>query len=181
METINLSNNNLNSYDAEVISQGLATNNKLKLLYMSNNPIGDQGKRHLLKAIYDTTSLNHIVESNHTCELIASNMHIAHEMVMLINNFTCAKTNKKRKIVFAVHDAVVRKKDHCSLESVPVQLAPDVLGLIQFGPLRYMSSGLMFNYSLNLTYEVLRHWLCSTYGGVKCESLSLGAPQGEPC
>ena len=157
METINLSNNNLNVYDAEVISKGLSHNNILKLLYMSNNPISELGKRHLLRAIYDTTSLNHIIHSNHTCELIASNMHTAHEMVMLINNFTCARTNKKRKIVFAIHDAIVRRKDHCSLESVPVQLAPDVLGLIQFGPLKYMSSGLMFNYSFNLTDEVLRH------------------------
>ncbi|KAL7540041.1 hypothetical protein ACHAXR_009821 [Thalassiosira sp. AJA248-18] len=161
METLNLSNNSFNDWDADIVAQGILTNTNLKLLYMSNNPLSEVGKKALLRGIFDTTSLNSTIESNHTCELIFSEMHTSHELVMLINNFTAADTNRKRKIVFAIYDAVVVQSDFHSLERVPAQLAPDILGLIQFGPLKYMSSSLMFNYSLTLTYKVLRGWLCS--------------------
>ena len=167
METLNLSNNNFNDRDADIIAQGLSSskNTNLKLLYMSNNPILEVGKRALLKAIFDTTSLNATIDSNHTCELIFDRMHTVHGMVMLINNFTTQDTNRKRKIVFAIHDAVVGSCDFHSLENVPTGLAPDILGLVQFGPLKYMSSRLMFNYSLTLTYDILRRWLCGFIGG----------------
>mmetsp|Transcript_17762 Transcript_17762/g.42778 ORF Transcript_17762/g.42778 Transcript_17762/m.42778 type:complete len:395 (+) Transcript_17762:120-1304(+) len=164
METINLSNNNFNDGGAEIIARGLSTNTNLKLLYISRNPIFEAGKRALLKAIFDTTSLNATIDSNHSCELIFDNIASAHDMAMLINNFTGKDTNRKRKIVFAIHDAVIGPSAF-SLQNVPVQLAPDVLGLIQFGPLRYMSSSLMYNYSLTLTYEVMRCWLCGYLEG----------------
>ena len=166
METINLSSNNFNNEDATLISQGLSTNTKLKLLYISNNPlITAVGKQALLKAIFDTTTLNATIDSNHSCELIFDKMASTHEMYMLINNFTSEDTNKKRKLVFAINDAINEGGSSTfSLEDVPVQLAPEVLGLIQFGPLRYMSSNLMYNYSLTLTYEVMRHWLCGYLG-----------------
>lgn len=165
METIHLSNNDFNDYDAGMIAQGLSTNNNLKLLYISSNPIEEGGRQALLKAIFDTTSLNATVSSNHSCELIFDKMHTIHDMVMLINNFTSADSNRKRKIVFAIHDAIVGSSDFCSLERVPYQLAPDMLGLIQFGSLKYISSKIMFNYSLSLTYHILRRWLCSFLGG----------------
>jgi len=140
----------------------------------------------LLKCIFDASSLDALVDSNHTCEVIFDKMHTVHDMVMLINNFTMRSTNRKRKIVFAMHDALIVGGRSCngggvgrgnsvndkvnndyfkSLESVPVQLASDVLGLVQFGPLRYMSSRLMYNHSFTLTFEIMRRWLCGFLGG----------------
>jgi len=164
VETVNLSTNSFNALDAAVVAQGLSTNTKLRILYMSNNPVLEDGKKALLKAIFDTTSLNAAAASNHTCELIFDQPQSVHPMVMLINNFTGRDTNRKRKVVFAIHDAVVLNSNYRSLEAVPMQVGPEVLGLIQFGPLKYLSSSIMFNYSLTLTYEVMRHWLCSYLG-----------------
>ena len=64
---LSLETNNLNDEDAVLISRALKHNTNLKELWLGGNNITEVGNGALRKAVYDTTSLNTVSESNHTC------------------------------------------------------------------------------------------------------------------
>lgn len=178
LETINLCNNEFNDEDALLFADALRKNKNLKLMYLSNNNIFEQGRRALLSAIFDNSSLNSVYESNHTCELNFDGLNNLHQEMMLINNFTDAETNRKRKIVTALHDATDDNSYFNVSDDVPIEFMPDVLELMQYGVRKYRNSSLLYNQCFNLMFGVLRIWkMPLLYSFLKGDS-SLVIPRG---
>ena len=81
LESLDLSSNNLNNDDAVLIAESLSRNTHLKniILLYNNDKIQERGKNALLRALKDTSSMNALSDSNHTCNiaglyLVATNM-----------------------------------------------------------------------------------------------------------
>jgi len=62
-----LVSNNLSDNDALVLAAALKENTNLRWLKLEKNNITEDGEKKLLKALYDPTSMDSIIESNHTC------------------------------------------------------------------------------------------------------------------
>ncbi|EJK76190.1 hypothetical protein THAOC_02063 [Thalassiosira oceanica] len=69
LESLDLESNNLNDDDAVQIAESLGRNSNLKELYLDGNNIHQRGRSALLRAIWDTSSMNALSDSNHTCHL----------------------------------------------------------------------------------------------------------------
>ena len=67
LKRLYLENNNLNDEDAVLIARALKHNTNLKEFRLRENNIKDVGFSALRKAVNDTTSLNTVSDSNHTC------------------------------------------------------------------------------------------------------------------
>ena len=67
LESLVLGENRLNDDDAVLIAQALGSNTHLKWLDVEDNSIQGRGMRALYEAVYDTSSLNALSDSNHSC------------------------------------------------------------------------------------------------------------------
>ncbi|EJK53706.1 hypothetical protein THAOC_26798 [Thalassiosira oceanica] len=59
----------LNDDDAVLIAQSLGGNTHLRKLHLGNNNIQERGMRALYEAVNDTSTLNALSDSNHSCHL----------------------------------------------------------------------------------------------------------------
>ena len=64
---LRLDSNNISDGGTLLLASALNSNTNLNWLNLKNNDITEEGDKHLLKALYDPTSMDSIVESNHTC------------------------------------------------------------------------------------------------------------------
>ena len=71
---LDLSANGLTDDAAKVIAGALKTNSNLKRLHLFRNAIGKAGLEALFQAIFDTRSMNSIIESNHSCDIYAGGL-----------------------------------------------------------------------------------------------------------
>ena len=95
---LDLSGNPINDEDAGVIADALASNNTLQFAMVYGSPgMTEIGARALRKAVYDETSLNSIVDSNHVCH-IKSYWDLTE-----CNSKRDPKENRKRKLLRAFH------------------------------------------------------------------------------
>lgn len=70
LQTLRLTNAGLNDNDATLIANALQQNTNLRELYLVGNVgITDIGTKVLRRSIFNSTSLNSVVDSNHTCEV----------------------------------------------------------------------------------------------------------------
>ncbi|EJK60497.1 hypothetical protein THAOC_19136 [Thalassiosira oceanica] len=69
LQELNLYRNRLNDDDAVLIAQSLGRNTHLAELYMNYSSIQERGMRALYEAVNDTSTLNALSDSNHTCRL----------------------------------------------------------------------------------------------------------------
>ena len=69
LQSLDLSHNHLNDGDALSIAQALGQNTNLTNIELDNNNITLVGGHALMKAVYDPTTLNSVVDSNHSCYL----------------------------------------------------------------------------------------------------------------
>ena len=69
IEKLHLKDINIADNDTKLLVLALKTNTRLKELDLrENNEIAEEGEKAILKAMFDQTSLDSIVESNHTCK-----------------------------------------------------------------------------------------------------------------
>ena len=66
---LQLANNGLNDFDAESLARGLKTNNTLVALQLRDNDFAAAGRRALLGAVFDPSSLNATDGLNHSCAI----------------------------------------------------------------------------------------------------------------
>ncbi|EJK59539.1 hypothetical protein THAOC_20218 [Thalassiosira oceanica] len=66
---LDLRQNRLNDDDAVLIAQSLGGNTNLRRLYVEDNNIQERGMRALYEAVNDTSTLNALSDSNHSCHL----------------------------------------------------------------------------------------------------------------
>jgi Ran GTPase-activating protein (RanGAP) involved in mRNA processing and transport len=67
LEVLLLANKHLDDNDATLIARALKRNTNLQRLRLDENDITDVGRDALRNAIFDSTSLNSLADSNHTC------------------------------------------------------------------------------------------------------------------
>ena len=142
-----LDHNKISDSDTPLLASALRTNTHLHRLDLAHNNIAEDGRNVLLKALFDTTTMNAIVESNHTCFVNtcfddygndAYQMTDIEAEVSVINcggdsigSYTVGKKIRK-KVVLSLccrHDGELFDLSHFNI--VPLQLMPRVLELIQ--------------------------------------------------
>jgi len=138
--------NNMSDDDALVLASALTQNTNLEDLDLSKNDITEAGEKTLLKAVYDPTSMDSIIESNHTCKIYTYDSRIPsikaqrpplEQEVLRINNNDDRDISIRRKIRHKVvlalcgYGSNVELFDLSYLNDLPLQLMPRVLELIQ--------------------------------------------------
>ena len=141
IDTLELDKNNFSNDDALLLASALKYNTNLNKLDLKNNDITEEGEKALLKALYDPTSMDSIVNSNHTCRAYTYDIKNLLERVgrprlerevLEINDMDIGIQQKIRKKVALALCRVDRELvDITYLNDIPLQLMPLVLELIQ--------------------------------------------------
>ena len=142
LQQLDLEHNNISDNDALILAASLKKNTNLNRLDLQNNKITEEGEKTLLKALYDPTSMDLVVESNHTCmaytydiknaTVVAQRPPIETEVLTInTNNFISIKQKFRKKVVLALCGVDGGLFDLSHLNDIPLQLMPRVLELIQ--------------------------------------------------
>eukprot|EP00956_Cyclotella_meneghiniana_P038862 scaffold161261_cov64-Cyclotella_meneghiniana.AAC.1 len=155
LEHLDLSQNWLNDSIAESVVNLLANNTDLLTLNLSGNnnlklqsggrrvwrtgqrvPIVPRAGAQILKAaLFDTTSLKSISNSNHACEVIITapnRRSLQNETVRKINALDVSEGRKVRlKVVLALNETNTDLFDTNAFQDIPLELMPRVLELVQ--------------------------------------------------
>ena len=155
LEHLDLSQNWLNDSIAESVVNLLANNTDLVTLNLSGNnnlklqsgghriwwtgqnvPLVPRAGTQILKAaIFDTTSLKSIANSNHACEVIITapnRRSLQNETVRKINALDVSEGRKVRlKVVLALNETNTDLFDTNAFQDIPLELMPRVLELVQ--------------------------------------------------
>jgi Ran GTPase-activating protein (RanGAP) involved in mRNA processing and transport len=144
IEYLFLAQNRLNDDDTQLISQALKRNTNLKTLSLHNNNIISIGVKALLTCVFDASSLNAISESNHTLRRIT--FHNPNDKLAFCID-RLLELDRMQKIMLALQD-----KDSLLqyLANVPVELVPEVLEFSQRGDHQHRH--------LNVVYSTMRWW-----------------------
>ncbi|EJK48637.1 hypothetical protein THAOC_32546, partial [Thalassiosira oceanica] len=165
LKELNLDRNRLNDDDAVLIAQSLGRNTHLTKLYMNYSNIQERGMRALHGTVNDTSTLNALSDSNHTCLLIG-----------LSGNFNLYAINSDRgsnglymNRMFKIHKLMVERYrngggnvPHLNTEmrgENSVLLAPYLMESVvrrhDAFPKKYNKSS---ECSLGLLYELVKDW-----------------------
>ena len=112
------------------LSDALRTNTNLREIDVSQNGLTEVGKQALLKTVLDTSSLNAVVDSNHTCQIHLEEMD---DLLIFANQLTIcsSKESKMRKVSFTLGTSNDIGLEIPYLSDVPLELMPNVLNFVQ--------------------------------------------------
>jgi len=139
---LRLRHRNISDNDTNLLASALENNTHLKQLDLSgSNNITEEGEKILLKAMFDPTSMDSIIGSNHTCQIFTYNIdsptaidqrpYLERE-VFMINGWEVSIQQKIReKLVLALCGVDGGLFDLSSLNDLPLGVMPRVLELIQ--------------------------------------------------
>jgi len=143
LRSINLCDNNIKDSDAAQLATALKNNTNMHGLHLYDNDITEDGESCLRKVLFDPTSIDTIVQSNHRCRVYTynnddrDNSIIAHrppleKEILRINKeeYTIGQKIRK-KIVLALCGPNRELFDLAFLNGLPLQLMPRMLELIQ--------------------------------------------------
>ena len=126
LRTLNLTGNNLNDTGTTILANALLCNANLKQLDLANNNITEVGRRVLLESVFNVSSLDACVASNHRCRIHGLNPDISK-----INRYAHPSDNRAMKI-FTILSATDEGFFNMNcLGDVSYQLIPRVLRLAQ--------------------------------------------------
>jgi hypothetical protein len=146
IKSINLAHNRLNDDDAILISQALTRNTNLETIHLYINNFTSIGVKTLLNCVYDNSSLNATLESNHTLNNLKmfncpNNLDGCIDRLLVLD--------RTQKILLALQDKDALLK---YLANVPVELIPEVLAF----PLFVVDQPQ--HKFLNVVYSTMRWW-----------------------
>ena len=149
LQAIFLNNNNISDGDVEAFVSALRLNTRLLIIELKNNDMTEQGWQFIQKVLFDATTMNSILDCNHTC-LIATNDAVMRKLSLIQAEVTFINGNmngdelgellptrlpiKKKirnKVVLALCGVEGELYDLSLLDDLPLQLMPWVLELIQ--------------------------------------------------
>ena len=129
LQTLHLENAGLNDNDATLIATALGGNNNLRELYLLKNVgITDIGTKVLRRSIFNSTSLNSVVDSNHSCEVKTTGG------VYTLQNYSSAESlatdqrNNMRKKIYRMFS--LRHKRGDNVKRLDAELGDDSLILV---------------------------------------------------
>ena len=138
---LQLHSNKITDDNALVLASVLKYNSLRFELNLRDNYINEGGEKALLKALYGPTSMDSIVESNHTCvpythdykkpAIVAQRPPIEKEVLIINNDEISIKQKIRRKVVLALCGLDGELFDLSHLNDLSLQLMPHVLELIQ--------------------------------------------------
>ena len=158
-----LENNNLNDDDAVLIARALKHNTNLKSLNLGGkggNNITKIGIRVLANVVYDSTSLDALSHSNHTCYFHGIDLV---DNIPVNSHILDRKDNRARKIyhLLSLRNREGSNVHHLSLEfddkdDISLKLVPKVLESVH----RYNARAHIpkYVYPLSIIYEIVRSW-----------------------
>jgi Ran GTPase-activating protein (RanGAP) involved in mRNA processing and transport len=95
---LNLKDNDICDNDTHLFAKALATNTNLRDLILQGNGITDQGIKTLLPCLFNTTSMDAVENSNHTCQIHFGSDKLNHlECISWINRHKNIELTKKEK------------------------------------------------------------------------------------
>jgi hypothetical protein len=98
LESLDIATNNIGNEGAQMVANALATNRKLKTLYLHSNGITAEGWSSFSKVLCDTSSVNNTHLSNHTLESLGympSNIPADVKTLLALN---ASSDNNKRQV-----------------------------------------------------------------------------------
>jgi len=177
-EMISLVDNDISDGDLVRFASALMTNTRLKGLNLNDNNVTEEGNKHLIKALFDTTSMDSIANgSNHSCVALSINVSSMREMdleILGINGDEEATIEQKirMKVVLALCGLDGSLFDLGHFNDIPLQLMPRVLELIQqhnAGRNNMCSEMQLEKDSLSRLYHTLRGWeMPSLFVNLRC-------------
>jgi hypothetical protein len=165
-EMISLEDNDISDRDTVLFASALMTNTHLTGLDLKDNNVTEEGNKHLIKALFDTTSMDSIANgSNHSCVPLSINDSSMSEMdreVLDINKEEATIEQKiRKKVVLALCGLDGSLFDLSHFNDIPLQLMPRVLELIQqhsAGRNNMCSEMQLEKDSLSRLYHTLKGW-----------------------
>ena len=177
LKVIHLHQNNISDDDTVLFAAALKNNKNLKRLSLMENDITEEGDKNIMSALFDPTSMDSIVHSNHTCipitydihdeVVVAQRMTLLHRDIILANIGTPSSIQKKirKKVVLALccgQDFGEEEPfDIAHLNDLPLQLMPRVLELIQEHPaisIIELNENKLKKDALSRLFHTLRAW-----------------------
>jgi len=145
IKNIFLMHNRISNNDTILLASALKENANLHQLDLYDNGITEAGEKTLLKAIFDPTSMNSIIESNHICFPYTCNINNNNKSTFWnqlsslereVFNINLKKDitiqqKIRRKVVLALCRQDGELFDLSHLNDLPLKLMPRVLELIQ--------------------------------------------------
>ena len=173
-----LDHNKISDSDTPLLASALRTNTHLHRLDLALNNITDAGRKNMLIAVFNTTSVDSIVHSNHSCLVHYSDIgrysdiesvdRITREMpanereIYNINLGSYSIGEKiRKKVVLALCGNNTELFDLSHLNNVPLQLMPRVLELLQKHSEYYAlghSTDELDKEALSRLFHTLRGW-----------------------
>ena len=139
LESLDLTDNNLDDNDAILVARALKHNTELRSLKMDDNNITNIGWEALSRTVFDKTSLNTAADSNHTCHIDFPSIPIhKYDHVREINgeesseHYHLPEFVREKKIysILSQRNKNSSNVDHFD-DDMPVELLPVVLATIQ--------------------------------------------------
>lgn len=134
-----LNHTSISDNDTLLLASALEKNSNLQQLNLRHNNITEEGEKTLLKAVFDPTSMESIIESNHTClpytydaakpAIVAQRSLLEIELFDIMNDDIGHSI--RRKVVLALCRVDGGLFDLSHLNDLPLKLMPRVLELIQ--------------------------------------------------
>ena len=159
LQGLSLANNRLDDNDASLIARALKRNTNLQHLQLDRNNITNIGYDALRNAIYDSTSLNAVAASNHSCSIEGLDLDI------ISNNRygDTSELNRGRKIYSALSS---RNREGTNVQHLDAEfgdesltIVPKVLECVH----SYAEYGSRDDvHPLSLMYEIFRSWKMPT-------------------
>ena len=160
LEVLRLTNNHLDDNDAVMIARALKQNTNLDILCIDQNDITDTGRDAIRTAIFDSTSLNAMADSNHSCRIMGIK-----DFYVKNNVGGDSNVNRGRKIYSLLSswhkEGVNVRHLNSEFDDDELKLVPKVLESVHhcaeycYSPEGKLHYGV---HPLSITYEILRNW-----------------------
>lgn len=141
LEILDLSRNRISDIDTLLLASALDKNTNLRQLDLRHNDITEEGIKNLCTALYDPTSMDSIIESNHRCiayihdiddqSVIAQRPRLEREIFMINSRDISIQQKIRKKVVLALCRVDGGLFDLSHLNDLPLSLMPRVLEQIQ--------------------------------------------------
>jgi len=150
VDTLDLEGNSLADDDVPPLVAAVKKNTNLTVLDVTENDLTENGRVEMMKAVFDTTSVNTVVESNHDCRLVLSSSGNNHAGPMLfflvmrdevpfediMQTVNGMHEPREAKIEYKVLQALHHTSDDEMvnvqyLNDIPVKCMPRVLEIVQ--------------------------------------------------
>mmetsp|Transcript_5561 Transcript_5561/g.12667 ORF Transcript_5561/g.12667 Transcript_5561/m.12667 type:complete len:481 (-) Transcript_5561:2568-4010(-) len=126
VKNLTLDNNRFDDESAILFAQALRKNTNLEALCLKDNNFTLDGAKKMIKGLFDSSSLNAISESNHTCKLYLFSGYGDCNMQDQLSSLTL-EFDRMSKILIALQANKESLLQY--LEDVPVELMPGVIAL----------------------------------------------------